>query len=216
MRNRYIISTAALAVFMSAGASYAADAVEVPPEPPISNDVYVEPAPVGGWSGVYVGAYGGYSWGEFDSSAGDLTADGWTGGGFVGGNLQSGSLVYGAEADIGYSSNSASLGATDVDQGLNGSLRARLGYAFDPFMLYGTAGVAATQAEIDTGTDSDQNTHLGWTVGAGGEALITQNIFGRVEYRYSDYESKDFDVDGTTISSGFSDHSVRAGIGLKF
>ncbi|WP_018687513.1 outer membrane protein [Ahrensia kielensis] len=217
MRTNFLKAGAAVAALLIAAPAIAADAIEAPPEPPVSN--YVEAAPANTWSGIYGGASLGYSWGKFDTSGGDVDTNGISGLGFVGVNGQSGSIVYGVEGDLGYSDAKESIGGgAEIKQGLFGSARARLGYAFDPFMLYGTAGVAATQAKVSDTTGSDENTHLGWTVGVGGEALVTENIFTRVEYRYSDYGSKDYNTGagGTSVSSGFSDHSVRAGIGLKF
>lgn len=216
MSKKVTAVVALLACLIPASGAIAADAIEVAPEPPVTQEPITQYAPTAGWSGIYVGAFGGYEWGTFDSSAGDIDADGWMGGAFVGYNLQNGAFVYGAEGDLGFSGANGSLGAVDVDQGVFGSLRARLGYQLDPVLLYGTAGVAATQAEVSDASGSDTNTHLGWTVGAGADALLTDSIFGRLEYRYSDYESKAFATPSTTVSSGFSDHSVRAGIGVKF
>jgi len=99
---------------------------------------------------------------------------------------------------------------------LYGSLRGRVGYAFDPFLIYGTGGLALANAELSDATSADSNTHVGWTVGAGAEALLTDKIFSRLEYRYSDFGSKDYTLDTGTVSSGFSEHSVTAGIGVKF
>lgn len=216
MSKKLAAFAAIITCLMSTTTTFAADAVEIAPEPPVSQEPVVQYAPSSSWSGIYAGAFGGYEWGTFDSSAGDIDADGWMGGAFVGYNLQNGSIVYGAEGDLGFSGANGSLGAVDVDQGVFGSLRARLGYQLDPVLLYGTAGLAATRAEVTDASGSDNNTHLGWTVGAGADALLTESIFGRLEYRYSDYESKAFATPSTAISSGFSDHSVRAGIGMKF
>jgi outer membrane immunogenic protein len=216
MSNKLTAYAAIFACLLSTSATYAADAVAVAPEPPVSQEPLVQYAPSANWSGVYVGAFGGYEWGTFNSTAGDVDADGWMGGAFVGYNLQNGAIVYGAEGDLGFSGANGTVGAVEVDQGVFGSLRARLGYQLDPVLLYGTAGLAATRAEITDASGSDANTHLGWTVGAGADALLTDNVFGRLEYRYSDYESKAFSTPATAVSSGFSDHSVRAGIGLKF
>lgn len=216
MSKKLISFAAFFACLMSTTATFAADAVEVPPAPPVSQEPIAQYAPSAGWSGIYVGAFGGYEWGTFDSTAGDISADDWMGGAFVGYNLQNGPIVYGAEGDLGFSAASGTLGGVQVDQGVFGSLRARLGYQLDPVLLYGTAGLAATRAEITDATGTDSNTHLGWTVGAGADALLTDNIFGRLEYRYTDYQSKAFATPATAISSGFSDHSVRAGVGLKF
>ena len=86
----------------------------------------------------------------------------------------------------------------------------------NPVLVYGTAGVAATNLEVSNGAGSDDNTMVGYTVGAGVETFLTENVTARVEYRYSDYGSDDFNLGGTTVSTGYDDHSVRAGIGLKF
>jgi outer membrane immunogenic protein len=195
---------------------FAADAVEAPPAPPAAAPVQY--APTANWSGFYAGVFGGYNWGTFDSGAGDIDAEGWSGGAFAGYNLQNGSLVYGVEADAGYSGADGALaGGVVARQNGFGSLRGRIGYAFDPVLIYGTGGLAITSAEVDDGTVSDSNTHLGWTIGAGADTLITDNVFGRLEYRYTDYQSKDFTISGpATVSSGFSAHTVNAGIGVKF
>ena len=215
MSKKLTAFAAIFACLLSTSATYAADAVEVPPQPPVSQEPFVE-YDSSSWSGIYAGVFGGHEWGTFDSTAGDIDANGWMGGAFVGYNLQNGSIVYGAEGDLGFSGASGTVGAVELDQGVFGSLRARLGYQLDPVLLYGTAGLAATRAEITDASGSDSNTHLGWTVGAGANALLTDNIFGRLEYRYSDYEDKAFVTPNTAVSSGFSDHSVRAGIGMKF
>jgi outer membrane immunogenic protein len=57
---------------------------------------------------------------------------------------------------------------------------------------------------------------LGYTVGAGAEAMVTNNITARIEYRYTDYQKNDFNVGGANISRGYDEHSVKVGIGMKF
>ncbi|WP_421851998.1 outer membrane protein [Oricola sp.] len=202
---------------LAAAPAMAADAIDVPPAPPAAAPIEV--APPATWSGFYAGGFAGYGWGTFDSSAGDIDADGFKGGAFAGYNLQDGRIVYGVEGDIGYSDADGTLGGGPVaaSQTVFGSVRGRVGYALDPVLLYGTAGLAVTGAEVTDGAVTDSNTHVGWTVGAGADALLTENIFGRLEYRYTDYQSKNFTIGGpTTVSSGFSTHTVNTGIGIKF
>ena len=43
---------------------------------------------------------------------------------------------------------------------------------------------------------SDNNTMLGWTAGAGADIMVTENVFGRVEYRYTDFGSDTFNGGG--------------------
>ncbi|WP_395588508.1 outer membrane protein, partial [Pseudomonas syringae group genomosp. 7] len=56
----------------------------------------------------------------------------------------------------------------------------------------------------------------GYTVGAGVEAFVTNNITTRLEYRYTDYQSKDYDLDSGSFSRGYDENSVKLGIGVKF
>ncbi len=205
-----LASTAALATFSIA---HAADVVDQIPEAPVA---YEAPAPVKNWAGAYLGGYGSYDWGRF----GDGDRDGDLGGGVYGGyNFQSGQIVYGVEADVGYNGEESSPQADiDGEAGWNGSLRARVGYDMNPFLIYGTAGLALQDNELTntvTGA-SDSKTAVGYTVGAGAEAFVTDNITARVEYRYTDFGSDTYDIGGSPVSSGYDDHSVKVGIGVKF
>ncbi|OHV76299.1 outer membrane protein [Rhizobium sp. LCM 4573] len=203
-------STVSFAAFSVANA---ADAVDQIPEAPVAVE---EPAPVSNWAGAYIGAYGNYDWGRFGS--GDYDADGAGGGAFGGYNWQSGQIVYGIEGDVGYTKQDQTIlgGAVDAESTWGGSVRGRVGYDMNPFLLYGTAGVAFQNNELKDATSSDDKTSVGYTVGAGVEAFVTSNITARVEYRYTDFGSKDFNLDSGRVSRGFDDHSVKVGIGVKF
>lgn len=80
-------------------------------------------------------------------------------------------------------------------------------------LLYGTGGLAAKNQKIDDGVSSDSKAMLGWTAGVGTDIKITDNVFGRVEYRYTDYGDKDFDNVGNVESK---DNRVTFGVGMKF
>ena len=82
-------------------------------------------------------------------------------------------------------------------------------------LLYAAGGVALTQAELSDGVVADKNTHVGWTLGAGAEALVTQNVIGRVEYRYTDYGTETYTLTAPTASD-LTNHEIRFGIGMKF
>jgi outer membrane immunogenic protein len=124
--------------------------------------------------------------------------------------------VFGAEADVLASGLEGEKGGLEVDQGLNGSLRARAGIALDQFLLYGTGGVAMSDVEASAGGDSDDATLWGWTAGAGAEAMVTDNVTARIEYRYTDYENETFTLDGESGEGDLNTHSLRAGVGFKF
>ena len=48
---------------------------------------------------------------------------------------------------------------------------------------------------------SDSNTMLGWTAGAGADIMVTEQVFGRVEYRYTDFGSDTFNT-GRGVARG--------------
>jgi outer membrane immunogenic protein len=200
------------AASLAAVSAQAADAVTQIPEAPMAVETA---APAANWSGMYLGGYGAYDWGTVQSRN-DANADGWGGGVYGGYNWQSGQIVYGAEADLGYNDQKGTSNGVTGEQKLNGSLRARLGYDLNPFMIYGTAGLALADQEVSSAAGSDNKTTAGYTVGAGVETFVTNNITARVEYRYSDFQSKDYNLGGTNVSRGFDDHSVKVGIGVKF
>lgn len=191
----------------------AADAVDDIPIAPAPVDVIAEPT--ASWSGLYAGLTAGYGWGEFGSTAGTIDADGFNGGIFAGYNYQTGNIVIGGEGDIGYSWADGAAGANIAEQGWNGALRARLGYALDPVLLYAAGGVAFTEAELSDGAVTDSNTHIGWTIGGGVEALVTENIISRVEYRYTDFGNETYTLTAP-VSSDLQSHEIRFGVGVKF
>jgi len=192
----------------------AADMVDEIPAAPAAD---YSAAPAGDWSGAYVGGTGSYNWGKFDGNKGSKRQDNGVGGGLYGGyNMQNGQMVYGAEADVGYSGLNEHVGATKVEQGVNGSLRGRVGVALDPVMVYGTAGVAGANIKASDGTSSDKRGAFGWTAGAGVEAKVTDTISARVEYRYSDYGSRTYKLDSGNYNRDMSEQGVRVGVGMKF
>jgi outer membrane immunogenic protein len=202
-------SAMALVAFQAA---HAADAIDEVPAAPAAE--YTEPA-VKNWSGAYVGGTANWHHGEADATGGNTSAG--FGGGLYGGyNVQDGQMVYGGEADINYAGNDSHRGDRRVKQGVNGSLRGRVGVDLNPVLVYGTAGLAVGQSKLSTSAGSDKDTMVGWTAGAGAETFVTDNITARAEYRYTDYRSGDFNVGGTNVTSGYDEHSVRVGMGVKF
>lgn len=198
--------------------AYAADAVmEAPPAPAVP----MEEPPLNTWSGPYAGVTLGYGFaGTTEANDGitsnSIDTDGFLLGGFAGYNYQVGSMVIGGEADIGYSWEDGTNAGLTSDSGIEGSLRARLGYAISPsVLLYATAGGAAKDLEVSGGGFSDSNTMVGWTAGAGADMMVTDNIFGRVEYRYTDFGSDTFNVGGP-VEVDDKSHRVNFGLGVKF
>lgn len=194
--------------------AFAADAIESIPEPVAPID-----EPIATWTGGYVGLYAGYGFaGSADEPGNDIGTDGVLGGAFAGYNYDLGNgVVLGGEGDIGYSGVEGDNAGTETKSGVEGSLRARLGYAVSPDILpYVTAGGAAKNMEVSEGGVSDSNTMLGWTAGAGVDVKATENIFVRGEYRYTDFGKEDFTTGGGTREVDSTDHRVSLGVGFKF
>ncbi len=212
MRTLVATLIASAASLIAISAANAADAVSQVPQAPIAVD---QPAPVGNWQGFYLGGYGAYDWGK--SGVGSRDVNGFGGGAFTGYNFQSGPVIYGVEADVGYSGQKGdSSGGYRAEGGWNGSVRGRVGYDLNPFMIYGTGGVAFQNNTLKDATSSDDKTAVGYTVGAGAEAFVTNNITARIEYRYTDFGKDSYNLNSGSVSKGFDDHSVKVGIGVKF
>jgi outer membrane immunogenic protein len=218
VRTSKIIKPFAAAVgataLIGATSAFAADAIaEAPPAPaPI-----VEQAQ-SGWAGPYAGIQAGGAFaGRTRTQGTNVHTDGFHGRGFGGFNWQNGNFVYGIEGDVGYDDSSGSHNGIKSKGSVDGSLRGRAGYApNDRILVYGTAGAAAKRLKIETPTSSDANGVIGWTAGAGIDAKLTEKVFARVEYRYTDYGKHDFNVGG--VKSGVHDrtNTIEAGIGIKF
>lgn len=209
-----LVLSSVLIVAAGFSQAMAADAVTEPPAPPIAENV-----PVFTWTGPYAGVRGGGSWvnGDFDFPGGDSASQHFNGGlvgGFLGYNWQmDNNVVLGAEGDLNYNWNKEEV-VPGVDAGtdLDGSVRARLGYAFDKTLVYATGGWQISRGYIDVGDGKDTKTFNGWTIGAGVDHAFTDNIFGRVEYRYTDYGSKTID----SVDTNFKQNAVVVGVGVKF
>jgi outer membrane immunogenic protein len=197
-------------VAVAFSAANAADAVEQVPEAPVAQETA---APAGNWEGFYLGGAGTYGMGDFGH---DRNTYGFGGQVFTGYNWQQGQIVYGAEADLGYSDSDVKQGGIKNKSGWNGSVRGRVGYDMNPFLLYGTAGLAIADNKVSDDTSSESKTNYGYTVGAGVEAFVTSNITTRLEYRYTDYQKKNYDLDSGNVSRGYDENSVKLGIGVKF
>lgn len=213
-----IIASLAIASALAVSA-HAADMVQQTEYAPAP--VEQETVPMFTWSGGYVGLQGGGTWAYGDFTDGGVTAsedfNGGILGGFVGANMQSGNFVYGIEGDLNYNWNSntyTTLGTeTEVGTDISGSVRGRVGYAFDNALLYATGGWTAARGYVDTaGGDKETEMFNGFTVGAGVDYAFTDTMFGRAEYRYNNYGDKDI---GTT-NVDFDQHQVLVGIGMKF
>lgn len=210
-----VIASAALLPFSAT--AFAADAIQEQPPVPAP----VEMAPQNTWAGGYTGLYLGYGWNKSKNESSvfaDTTVkpNDWKAGAYAGWNFQQDQFVYGVEGDAGYSWAKKSRDGLEVKQGFEGSLRARLGYDLNPVLPYITAGVAGSQIKLDNGVEDESKFRVGWTAGAGVEAKLTDNILGRVEYRYTQFGNKTYDLGTESVRSKLDTHDIRVGLGYKF
>jgi outer membrane immunogenic protein len=162
-------------------------------------------------------------------------------GGFVGGNYQFNRLVLGIEGDwqwsnlIGNNQTLAPLGATGALPAGSftvstttkdyGSIRGRLGVAFDRFLAFGTAGWAWGDPSVSYALlgsapfVSNGGNFSGWTAGAGLEYAFADHLIGRLEFRYTDLAMPGFvniATDGADAGHHVPISDARAGLAYKF
>jgi outer membrane immunogenic protein len=213
------ILLAGVAILSLTGLASAADPVGAAPGP-----VITEGGRAYSWSGAYFGVDVGHGWLDGDFSLGGVTAsddfDGATLGGFVGYNWQfSNGFVAGIEGDLSYNFNENEyLGAVDIGTDWAGSVRGKVGYALDRALVYAAGGWTATNGyiNIDALNIDENETFHGWTIGAGVDYAVTDNLFLRGEYRYNDFTNKDINLGGIDIDTDLSQHVVKVGLGVKF
>ena len=214
--KKYLLASVAALGLVAAGAASAADLPSR--KGPIAAPVYV---PAFSWTGFYVGANAGYGWGNVNANGfanvGDL--DGFVGGGQIGYNYQMGQFVVGLEADLQGAdlSSGNNLGLIRVKTDYFGTVRARVGVAFDRFMPYITGGWAYGNVKTSIpgiGFSSDRSHTGGYAVGGGLEYAVTNNIIAGVEYLYVDLGEKNIAGAGTKVGTDFS--VVRARLSYKF
>jgi outer membrane immunogenic protein len=167
------------------------------------------------WTGIYLGANGGYVWGKqdpfniitdrFDSLSGNIS--GGTVGGTAGAQLQVGHVVMGLETDLDWANVSGSAAYTPALFGIplgstfsaNSNIewiataRARVGYALDNWLLYATGGAAlmGSKSTLTTisGVPCDTQTIIGGAPGvlrcSGSHRHVGAVLGAGLEYGFS-------------------------------
>lgn len=85
----------------------------------------------------------------------------------------------------------------DSDHGISldwfGTARLSAGVAFDRALIYGTGGLAVGGLEINRGfgRGDDDNTEIGWTIGAGAKYALTDMVAVGAEYKYINFNIDD-------------------------
>jgi outer membrane immunogenic protein len=190
--------------------------------PPYKAPAYVD-VPLFNWTSFYIGLHAGYGFGKsnWDVPPAGTSPSGFVGGAQVGFNYQASALVFGLEADYGYSGmkgNAACIGGVcNTRNNWLATTRGRIGYAFDRFMPYVTGGLAFGNIKVDhTLLGEASSTRTGYALGGGLEYAFRQAWSMRAEYLYVDLGR--FDVGPAPLPSniGFNANILRAGINYRF
>ena len=201
----------ALAMATTVLASGAAVAAEILPGP---QPYYSNPPPVSSysWRGPYLGLNGGYQWGKITNGA--LEPSGFLGGLQGGYNWQFDQFVFGGETDIQLSGADDTFAAWKFSNPWFGTLRARLGFALNNILVYGTGGFAYGGIKGELGAITETQTHTGWTAGLGMEVGFTPNWSAKFEYLYIDLGNNPYTITG--VNNGYESNILRFGVNYHF
>jgi outer membrane immunogenic protein len=165
------------------------------------------------WAGPYLGGNLGYAWGSVDNNP--TKPSGISGGVQAGYNWQNGSpWVFGIEGDIQATGADDTFAPWKFSNPWFGTVRGRVGYAFNNVLFYGTGGLAFGELRAETFGLSESQTNAGWTLGAGAEMGFAPNWSAKIEYLYVDLANSNFVVTGA--SNGYRFGVIRAGVNYHF
>jgi outer membrane immunogenic protein len=220
--NRVFQSITSILLF--AAAAQTATAADLPRRPPPEYAVKAPVYRVFDWTGFYAGINAGYGWGSshYDFGAAGIdrfNTNGGLAGGTVGYNYQFGQTVLGIEGDFDWANlngNGACVaGSCQTKIDWLSTVRGRLGYAFDRFMPFVTAGAAFGDVKTGIpGVGFQSDTRAGWTVGGGAEYAVAPNWTIKAEYLYVDLGKSSCNVCGANVK--VDENIVRAGLNYKF
>lgn len=230
MKNKFLYLTAA-ALISTVTVAHAADVVYQTPEAPVYDEATI-------WGGAYIGGQVGYNWARSRFSSPLLADDlkvspsGFIGGIYAGYNWEfSNAYLFGIEADINYAdlskTSNAVVSGFNVDYTprvqLEGAVRARFGVNYDRWLPYIAGGVSFARVKdnvtvsnaVNSSFIEQTDTRVGFTIGAGLDYALTNNLILRAEYRYADYGKRSF-ANGDNDEVKLTTNNVRLGIAYKF
>ncbi len=235
MFKRFFLASTAISGFAAVLFPTSSIAADLPPPPPPVVEIRQS---VHDWTGPYIGGVvGAVCMEAYDRaetlSDGDMNGCGLKGGIVGGYNYQIDNVVVGVEGDWTFGQetarNSAFQEKFDIDW--QSSLRGRAGWlANDETLFYATGGISVLRGTVNaligaarTPRD-DSKTHIGYIVGGGVEYAFTGNLHGRLEYLYSSYGDKTYDLNVAGVCGVPCEaemdleavHSMRVGLTWNF
>lgn len=216
---KHLLTTAAMAVLVMTTAASAAENI------PTRYNSYATPA--FSWTGFYVGVNAGYGFGSLDAdllfngvsvASASAAPAGFVAGAQVGYNYQFGNnVVLGVEADWDKLWQSADVAGATIEYASMGTVRARVGYAFDRWLPYATAGLAYGTGKIEAPGLSQSASRTGWVGGLGVEYAFDRNWSAKVEYLFANLGKETFDYGGgLTEENAYTNKVVRVGVNYRF
>jgi len=252
--HKNLLLTSFCATVFTGWAARAADLS--PPEPPPLPPPFT-------WAGIYAGGQVGYAWAPDDfnfvgfdpvsrllvSSIIRNNPNGVIGGGHLGFQVQPNQLVLGIEGSVdGTSLNSNSAVGTipfvfrgsqfsaSLSNGVQGSIRGKIGIAWDRFLVYGTGGVSLggfnTNFELTAASArppffaaaTTSSTRVGWTAGGGIQYAAANNWWYFIEYRFTDFGTLHNSLLANELPAGaffngnrrLQENQVQAGFSYRF
>lgn len=249
MRGTMRRAALGMAAALCAGAAFAAD---LPASMPVKAPV-VAPVSLYDWNGFYLGGNVGGAWSHGSSTttalngafvtSGSRRETRFAGGGQIGFNyLLSPNLLAGVEADLNWVDFAGSVTSPDGSNRHDskfdwfGTVRGRLGWVANNWLLYGTGGwaygdgrVTRTQIAAAPGAippipapagtvETASNTRQGWTGGAGVEWGFASGWSTKLEYLHLDlgHAVSTFQLANRREDSKLSIDLVRLGLNFHF
>lgn len=221
-------TAAAIAALISVGLSAdLAKAADIPPGRPAQRAAVVTPA--WSWTGVYAGLNAGYGMAQATAFGLSEDLDGFVGGAQIGGNWQTGPLVVGIEADFQGTTQSKTTSTTVLGLAVTekdsvpwfGTVRGRIGAAFDRLLVYGTGGWAYTQFKIDVTVvgiaSANSSTSKGaFVYGGGAEYRFADRWSAKLEFIRLDTGDTNVTLFGVPFTAKLTDNIIRGGINYHF
>lgn len=201
-------------------------------------DITTIPQSVFSWGGFYAGGHLGGGWADSDISFTNGNATSPDGNGALGGlqigynYMMSPEWLIGIEGDFTWTGIDGSaicpnpVFTCDFDVDWLASIRGRVGYVWDNFLLFGTLGVAFAQTDYDAyaiatglpfGPTSGLN-QTGIAAGGGVAVALTPNLTARAEYLYYGFDDEGVSAAtyGVPGSADLNINTFRVGINYMF
>ncbi len=130
--------------------------------------------------------------------------------------MQSGRFVMGVEGDVGFANLDGSRARTDTSLDALGSARARIGFATDQILLYGTGGFGFGSFTVTDPVSRDDRWNLGWILGLGAEFALGRSWSARVEAFHYDLGNSTYVLATGNLSIDVEANVLRAGVNYRY